>query len=472
MRNQILLGDCLDVLRTLQDSSVDSVVTDPPYGLGTREPAGDEIIQYLQGGDLDHGNDFMGREWSIPSVAVWRECLRVLMPGGHLLCFGGTRTFDLISIGIRAAGFECRDTIAQQFGVQVLQWVQGQGFPKALSVQKALEKAGLSAEEAAQWSGWATALKPSWEPVLVFRKPLAASTVAKQVLATRTGAMNIDGCRVRGVPRTTHAEGNIGGSRSTASVYGESTAGFRSGHASGTPMGRWPANVLLTHFDTCQKIGTKRVPAPVINRFNDGMKPFGDGAGHQYTSEQTGDADGLEEIPVYECAEGCPVKVLDEQSGELKSGTGAVKNRTSTGHQGPAYGKDNRPAGTPMVSYPDVGGASRFFPQFEPDAPFFYSAKVSKAERDRGLPRGTNLHPTVKPQALMRWMVRLVTPKDGTVIDPYCGSGSTLVAAVNEGFDYIGIERDPEFHRVAELRLKAALEARANIMDELAALDS
>jgi site-specific DNA-methyltransferase (adenine-specific) len=404
--NQILLGDCLDVLKTLPDESVHSVVTDPPYGLGTREPTADEIIAYLQGGELDTSGDFMGRDWSIPPVAVWRECFRVLKPGGHLVSFGGTRTFDLISIGIRAAGFECRDTIASQFGVQCFQWLNGSGFPKALSVQKALEKAGLSAAEAAAWEGWATALKPSWEPALIFRKPLAEATVAKQALATGTGAMNIDACRVGTTTRT-----NASSRQGTR----EGRGGY--GLLSGTETvihnhGRWPANLLLTHSEHCRQVGSKKVPAPVINRFDDGMKPFGDGAGHRYTSEQTGDADGMEEVTVYECEPGCPVKTLDEQSGTLSTHGGPVTSDMA------AMGF-NGGLGSSREILPSKGGASRFFGQFEPDAPFIYCPKVSKAERDHGLPKGTNRHPTVKPLAIMRWLVKLVTPKN-VFVCPVC----------------------------------------------------
>jgi len=445
--NQILLGDCLDVLKTLPDESVHSVVTDPPYGLGTREPTADEIVAYLQGGELDHGGDFMGRDWNIPPVAVWQECFRVLKPGGHLLSFGGTRTFDLISIGIRAAGFECRDTIAQQFGVMCLEWIQGQGFPKSMNVRKALEKAGLSAEEAERWEGWGSALKPSWEPILVFRKPVNEGTVARQVLATGTGALNIDACRIRtSSDDPNHRPGVTATVHKTDSMFG--VGGQRRG---ALPPGRWPANILLTHAPECKVTGVKRIPAPVINRFDDGMKPFGEAAGHRYTSEQTGDADGMEDVPVYECEPGCPVKALDGQSGVSRSlgGKSGGKFAGAVPYEGAFSGLN---PGATAGGFGDTGGASRFFSQFEPDAPFVYSAKVSKAERDRGLSKGTNKHPTVKPLAVMQWLVRLVTPKCGAVLDPYCGSGTTCLAALEEGCCFIGIERDPESHHVAVLR--------------------
>ena len=151
--NSILLGPCLDLLKTLPDNSVDALVTDPPYGLGTREPTAKDIVAYLSGGELDHGKDFMGRDWEIPSVAVWRQCLRVLKPGAYLFSFAGTRTWDLMSVGIRAAGFENRDTIASEFGPSVLQWLHGQGFPKSLNVSKALLKMAEAQLRASGFTG-------------------------------------------------------------------------------------------------------------------------------------------------------------------------------------------------------------------------------------------------------------------------------------------------------------------------------
>ena len=130
--NQILLGACEDLLKTFPDNFFDSIVTDPPYGLGTREPTAEDIRAYLEGGSLDTGGDFMGKEWEIPSVAVWRECYRVLKPGGYILSFGSTRTWDIMSVGIRAAGFTNRDTISSAFRSPALMWMHGQGFPKSL----------------------------------------------------------------------------------------------------------------------------------------------------------------------------------------------------------------------------------------------------------------------------------------------------------------------------------------------------
>lgn len=128
-RDQVLLGDCLELLKNLPSDSIDACVSDVPYGLGNKDPGPDELFMFVLGGSLDMGGDFMGRDWTIPSVSVWREIYRVLKPGGHVIAFGGTRTFDLISFGLRMAGFESRDTIAREF--PILQWIQGQGMPKS-----------------------------------------------------------------------------------------------------------------------------------------------------------------------------------------------------------------------------------------------------------------------------------------------------------------------------------------------------
>ena len=344
MTYQLHLGDCLDVLTTLPDNSVDSIVTDPPYGLS-----------------------FMGKKWDydVPSVAIWEQCLRVLKPGGHLLAFAGTRTQHRMACRIEDAGFEIRDMIA---------WVYGSGFPKSLDVSKAIDKAagaerevigsykGASnigkestssyittesgtatdvfitapaTEAARQWFGWGTALKPALEPITMARKPLSG-TVAETVLQHGTGAINVDGCRV----------GTDGGTtRSDQAPYAES--GWRTGHAvEPINAGRWPANII-----------------------HDGS---------------------------------------NEAALALKSG-----------------------------------------------ARFFYTAKAGKDDRETD-----NNHPTVKPTMLMAYLCRLVTPPGGTVLDPFMGSGSTGKAATVNGFRFIGIERDPEYHKIAQARISNQHEGR------------
>jgi site-specific DNA-methyltransferase (adenine-specific) len=367
-------GDCLEVMATMADNSVDAVVTDPPYGLS-----------------------FMGKRWDydVPSVEVWAECLRVLKPGGHLLAFAGTRTQHRMAVRIEDAGFEIRDMIA---------WVYGSGFPKSLDVSKAIDKAagaerevvGIAGRsgsaracmagdfaggeyhatapatsEAQQWQGWGTALKPAWEPVIVARKPLTG-TVAANVLKYGTGAINIDGCRVDGTPRTTHADGNRQGTHPAPMDWGNRTE-----HAAPGASGRWPANLIH---------------------------------------------DGSDEVVA-----GFP----QTTSGDLTP----YLNQSRNGHAGV-----NSEWKT-VTRTGDSGSAARFF----------YCAKASKADRGEG-----NTHPTVKPTGLMRYLCRLVTPPGGIVLDPFMGSGSTGKAAILEGFQFIGIERDAEYLAIAEARISHA----------------
>jgi site-specific DNA-methyltransferase (adenine-specific) len=208
MINQLIHGDCLDVLRTLPSASVDAVVTDPPYGLS-----------------------FMGKRWDydVPSVAIWEECLRVLKPGGHLLAFAGTRTQHRMAVRIEDAGFEIRDMIA---------WVYGSGFPKSLDVSKAIDKAAGAERDVAarQWAGWGTALKPALEPITVARKPLIG-TVAENVLEHGTGALNVDGCRAGTEDMTAQFDREW----KQDGTFGN---GKRASQGKQCPPGRWPANLI------------------------------------------------------------------------------------------------------------------------------------------------------------------------------------------------------------------------------------
>jgi hypothetical protein len=426
-RAALVLGDCIETMKALAEGSVDAVVTDPPYELG-----------------------FMGKKWDATGIAfdpeTWRAAFRVLKPGGHLLAFGGSRTFHRIACAIEDAGFEVRDTLS---------WLYGTGFPKSLDVSKAIDAAAgaerkvvgpgsrhgggkdirggrlhaasegaadgygagvitAPATDAARaWEGWGTALKPAWEPVILARKPLAG-TVAANVLAHGTGALNIDGCRIA---TTENLNGGAysGGERPTqflnGGLYRQEPSAFIQ------PSGRWPANVCLD-----------------------------------------------EEAAA----------VLDAQSGTLKSG--AWNGNRNTSKTMNVFGEYESRTETPRAG--DSGGASRFF----------YVAKASRSERDEGcesLPRRTggeatgredgsagaqtpgagagrtggarNIHPTVKPITLMRWLVRLVTPPGGCVLDPFTGSGSTGVAALAEGFAFIGCEQSPEYIEIAKARIEHAL---------------
>jgi site-specific DNA-methyltransferase (adenine-specific) len=369
----------------MPDNSVDSIVTDPPYELG-----------------------FMGKKWDSTGIAydqtLWAECLRVLKPGGHLIAFGGTRTYHRMTCAIEDAGFEIRDCI---------QWIYGSGFPKSHDVSKAMDKVtgtqsqgfvsaghdGRKAEmkqnlqfrsdygykyepatpAAQQWHGFGTALKPANEPAVLARKPLSG-TVADNVLTWGVGALNIDGCRVEydGKPPTgSGSDNNL--------VYGHRKG---NGGNETSPLGRWPANVI---FD--------------------------------------------EEA----------AQMLDAQSGVSKSN---VRPPTGKGILDTAAGwNQNSMTDTTHRGHADSGGASRFF----------YVAKSSRTEREAGLnaPQGErgNHHPTVKPITLMQYLVRLVTPPNGTVLDPFMGSGSTGCAAMLEAMSFVGIELNQEYVEIARRRI-------------------
>jgi len=441
------LGDCRTVMADMAPESIDAIVTDPPYGLS-----------------------FMGRAWDhgVPGVPFWTEALRVLKPGGHLLAFGGDRTIHRLMVAIEDAGFEIRTQLV---------WLHGQGFPKSANVSKMIDKtAGVKREvvgskigtpgysladngrtndvygnlhdpssecaitapvtpEAQQWDGWGTALKPAMELICMARKPLArGNTVAANVLAHGTGAINVDGCRIE-------APGGLtkGGSPSGDKIpYMGGNVDTRTERTQEHPQGRWPANVVLD-----------------------------------------------EEAAA----------MLDAQSGISTSPT-KVRGKGTFFTRGHQSGNGYRPDGEPYANEKayqakthlgpgDTGGASRFMKVVTPDplddeavTRFLYCPKSSRAERNRGLegmeertphpPEANgrawdipgshstaraNFHPTVKPVALMRWLVRMVTPPGGIVLDPFMGSGSTGVAAIQEGFSFIGIDLDPDYLAIAERRI-------------------
>jgi site-specific DNA-methyltransferase (adenine-specific) len=387
----LMLGDCLERLKELPDNSVDSVVTDPPYGLS-----------------------FMGKKWDydVPSVEVWAECLRVLKPGGHLLAFAGTRTQHRMAVRIEDAGFEIRDMIA---------WVYGSGFPKSLDVSKAIDKAagvdrpdaikgghmgaaGRSHGEdyinegaaviektipavvgkgaltrgtpitkaARQWQGWGTALKPALEPITVARKPLGEKTVAANVLEHGTGAINVDGCRV----------GTDGGTAKGSKPQGDGKGIYGAGLHGACEIkdigkGRWPANLIHDGSDE------------VVDLLGDAARFFYCAK----TSKKDRD-EGCEGMPL-------------QASYMVENGS-----KTAAAANGVRY---------------------------------------DRATRQR------NNHPTVKPTALMRYLCRLVTPPEGIVLDPFMGSGSTGKAAALEGFQFIGIERDEEYFKIARHRIQAVV---------------
>lgn len=408
------LGDCLETLRGMPDNSVDSVVTDPPYGLS-----------------------FMGKKWDydVPSTEIWAECLRVLKPGGHLLAFAGTRTQHRMACRIEDAGFEIRDMIA---------WVYGSGFPKSMDVSKAIDKAAGAAREltrpgvdrregygddwdkgdsstrpryddpvtdtAKQWQGWGTALKPALEPITVARKPFAC-TVAANVLAHGTGALNIDACRV--------------------APTGERLGGGDESGKAAKPEG-W-------------------------------ARPWMDDPDHvaAHNSKVAANVDKASQLGRW------PANLIHDGSPEVvalfpNSDSPWIGNNNSGAKGGRMFGGGQQSVNE-KPEYRDAGSAARFF----------YCAKTSRKDRNEGLTdpgpqfahentlrkventeTAGNTHPTVKPTDLMAYLLRLVTPPGGTALDPFMGSGSTGKAAMREGFRFIGCELDEKYMAIAKARIE------------------
>jgi site-specific DNA-methyltransferase (adenine-specific) len=457
------LGDCLEVLKTLPDNSVDSIVTDPPYHLTSITKRfgkeGSAPAQFGTDGAFARASKgFMGKEWDGGDIAfrtdVWSECLRVLKPGGHLLSFGGSRTYHRMAVGIEDAGFEIRDQIM---------WVYGSGFPKSHNIGKAIDKIQGNEREVvgerlvldmtggnykntfdktdkqfditkgtSPYEGWGTALKPAHEPICMARKPLSESSIAENVLNHRTGGINIDECRIG----TTDELGRVN-KTAPKDTDTQMTMGLKAGAMNFGTEGRFPANIMFEC--TCDETYTK--PAPKSGHWSKTTtKGFGEFGNGSSTYEGVGEKESGDMI-IHTNPE-CPCYMLDEQSGERKVGKGS---RSGGFQQGYIDGEvKNRVVNE---GYNDKGGASRFF----------YSAKVSKKERNMGLDdvvKGkANIHPTVKPIALMEYLIKLVTPKGGVVLDPFMGSGSTGIAAKKLGFNFIGIEREEEYMEIAKARI-------------------
>jgi len=396
---------------------------------------------------------FMGRGWDsdVPSAEVWREVMRVLKPGAPLLAFGGTRVWHRLAVNIEDAGFEIRDTFM---------WVSGQGFPKGLDLSKGISKAGEPEEISDRWVGYKTAIKPSFEPIVVAQKPLDG-TFVNNALEHGVAGYNIDGSRIGTSKR---APGGLstskeGGGSLSGSVDGSlrRETGEEDGH--NPNLGRYPTNVVLSHTEECVCKGTKKVksqnPSYVLEDdvvkgeggYSGGWKERPQGVGLGY-----GDADGNETVEDWECADHCPVKILDDQSGILTSG--AMK-RVVDPYEGESQTGFMRGHSGPHNQHGGTGGASRFY----------YCAKASTSEREAGLvpkegEKRANSHPTVKTIDLNRYFTKLILPparEDGPrkMLIPFSGVGSEMIGAFKGGWDHVtGIELQEQYVELAEQRLK------------------
>ncbi len=449
---QIINGDSRDVLTTFPDNHFDSVVCDPPYELTSISGSAKRIVRrsksmnFFDGTGGSKGSSpysrtskgFMGQQWDATGISFdpefWSEVLRVLKPGGFLVSTGGTRTYHRLVCAIEDAGFEIKDSMA---------WIFGSGFPKSRNVSKDLRSldpcvgpedqnttTGLRCPNCGKVKrdlipdGWGTALKPAMELICLARKPLSEKSVAANVLRWGCGALNIDGCRV---PIAKEEADSILHRLRDAKNRDHRWFGERDNvPQSGINKGRWPANLLHDNSD-----------------------------------------DVLFSFP-------------PKTKGCLQPGKHASSGYQQGGGQG-AW----RDSG-PYETVRDEGSAARFFASFPPDGSrAIYCAKSSVAEREMGLenevkvpslfsnstrlkkngdgtkrndkPSRANHHPTIKPLALMRYLVKLITPPNGLILDCFMGSGSTGIAAIQEGFDFVGIEKDEAYFAIAEKRLAYVL---------------
>lgn len=531
-------GDALEELGRLETDSVDSVVTDPPYGLSGKLDVAALLDGWRDRGDYDpDGGGFLSEKWdaTVPGPAYWKEVVRVLKPGGHLLAFAGSRTVDLTMLALRLAGFEIRDTI---------HWTYAEGMPKGQNLGKRIDKAAGAEEDrrilgrnpnsregstkddslyrpgtvgktayvtepttrhARAHDGRVGDLKPAHEPVILARAPLAAVTSEQIHQATgwdhwhfkqkrRTGSkfrhyidelglqpkeedgenffvyesrralhpgaetlklvQHADGVHV--LERESYEPFTKATQTANALVYGTAgleidrcRVGLFSGESprevripedetDGTDIaaeksdveekhrGRYPSNAVFSHAPGCRKLGSESVKSNSHWPSTE-VTGFGTRMGGESTYEGTGHRPGNETVESWRCVPGCPVRELNRRTGE-----------ESAGHQ-------------------------RFFVRFPP---FRYCPKASPREKNTGVV-GDNTHPTVKPVDLLRYLCRLVTPRGGLVLDPFAGSGSTGLACIREGLDFLGFDQEKEYVAIARQRIwrekkRAALDRLVN----------
>lgn len=406
--------NCLETMKRMPDNSVDAIVTDPPYGLSDAPDPYEVMKSWIEHGYHEvNGKGFMAKEWDafVPQPIIWKECLRILKPGGYLLAFASTRTQDWMTMALRFAGFDITTSIYYVFG---------SGFPKGLNISKAIDKmegneqpvvgkyqppngkdwnleqaddesvvaapgtftasgrrtldiTAPVSDDAKKWQGWNTQLKPSVEPITVARKPIEKGlSIAENVLKWGVGALNIDGCRIK--IQTTGEDARMGGNgswntgKAAKNVY---SGGYAGDVVSSSPNGRYPSTLIH---------------------------------------------DGSDEV----------VELFPKSADKGE------------------------------MSFDVEGSAARFF----------YCAKASNTDREEGLDIDKNNHPTIKPTSLMRYLCRLVTPVGGLVYDPFSGSGSTGKAAMLEGFEFVGSELDAGYAEIANARIRYAKEHRHELDDE------
>lgn len=532
----ILLGDCLERLKELPDNSVDSVVTDPPYGL-----------------------KFMGKKWDydVPCTDVWREVLRVLRPGGHLLSFGGTRTYHRMVVSIEDAGFEIRDQI---------QWLYGSGFPKSHDVSKAIDKAAGAEREvlgekiradgkiaglikpmnggafsdnkealgqvvletapatdaAKQWQGWGSALKPANEPIVLARKPLSESTLAKNVLKWGVGGLNIDASRVEYRSETDKKSALPGDGKLASSIYSSDADGSKNYIQSA--QGRWPANLLLDEaaaalLDEQSGLVRHSEPFKKLTDFNfdvagsntgqkfEPQKRFLAGASRFFyvakASKRERNAgldhttliwenhawekpdlklaleamlqlakDTLDDSLTVVCSwstELCGLPPTEKSRQDMIFTISTALKlitdlRTLNASQNLIIRENIQDAiktieANGLNLAESVASISQLLPNITNEKAAsvlgVVHALLPMLSKVKDTAKTNNFHATVKPLKLMEYLIKLVTPPGGTVLDPFMGSGSTGVAAFKNQFKFIGIEMNEEYVAIAEKRMKA-----------------
>ena len=425
MSTTIIHGDCLEELKKLEDNSVDAVICDPPYGLSNTKPqqVADVLKAWVTGDTVSvpaKKGGFMGKDWDsfVPPPAVWEECMRALKPGGHMAVFAGARTQDLMGLSIRLAGFEIRDTLG---------WIYGSGFPKSMDVSKAIDKAaGVEGKRGPMKRGG---------------ERLARLEDGKR-----------DGGGTWGDESGRDPYTYVAGSPEAKQWDGWGTAlkpAIEPIILARKPLVGTVANNVLAHgvgglnIDACRVGNESRINLPAGNKANSGgVYKFSNAEVDAFNGAKPAEVAGR--FPANVLLDEHAAKEMDEQSGVQKDGTAVKHNGVVGGMYSPAA-----PQGTPDKTYGGGGGASRFFPVFK------YQAKAPKKERPV-IERedGTKIqHPTVKPLTLLEWLVELITPPNGVVLDPFAGSGTTLQAALNKGFQPIGIEQDADYIQLINKRL-------------------